>query len=1037
MANETTTKFKVDISELKRQFQDASRQIRVVNSEFKAATAGMDDWSNSADGISAKTKQLNSVLESQKDQLKSLEDQYGLVAKEQGENSKGAQELLIKINNQKAAIGKTEAELKKYTARLDEIGDSSDDAADGQEELKSAFDSLADEISDQQSELDGLKKSYVNLVLEQGKESDEAKQTAKQIEKLSGELKDNKTQAKNAEDAADDLDQTMDDLGESAKDASDGFTVLKGALSNLLASGVKTLISGITSGISTLANLGEETKEYRNNMAKLNTAFKEAGTGANAAKNTYEQLYAVLGDDGQSVEAANHLAELADNQKDLKKWTTICTGVYAKFGDSLPIEGLTEAANETVKTGKVTGNLADALNWTTMSSEEWADSFKGHPKALAKFQKALENGETAEDAFNEAMTECNTEAEREQILRQALTNLYGESAKSYQENNKSVIEANKAQAKYTETLAKLGAKVEPIMTKVKTGFTKVLEAALEFVNGVDFDAVGVAIDNAFAYLIDTIFPAIQTGFQWILDNKDVIIAGLAGIAAGFVAFNVVSIIQGVVSAFKAFKAAQEGATVAQWLLNAAMNANPIGLLIAAIVGLVAAFVVLWNKSEAFRNFWIGLWNTISGFVSSSWNSIKTWCETNIPQIIDSIVTFFSELPGKIWTWLTTTYDNVVSWGSDMWAKAQEVGSTFVDSVVEFFAGLPEKIWSWLTTAYENVTTWASDMVTKAGETGEDFVEKIIEFIQELPGKIWDWLSNAYGKVVLWAANMKTKAIEAGKNFVDKVIEYIKELPDKIWNWVSKAYDKVTTWASDMKDKAAEAGKDFLDEVIKKVKELPDKVWDWLSKAAEKVVKWGSDLAKKGKEAAEDLYDAVVDGIKGLPDKIKSIGSDIVEGLWNGISDMGGWIGGKIQGFGDGVLSSLKNFFGIASPSKLMRDEVGKYLAQGIAVGIEKNAKSAINATRTMSEQIMSEAGNVNLFDDVNINKSALSRAKSSINKSGMSGMISNGNLMSGNQSGTTYNQTFNQYNSSPKSLSRLEIYRQTKNQLNFAKGVGV
>lgn len=98
----------------------------------------------------------------------------------------------------------------------------------------------------------------------------------------------------------------------------------------------------------------EGTREYRVEMAKLDTAFVTNGHSSEAAKKTYSDLNAVLGDSGQAVEASNHLALLTDNEKDLGTWTDICTGVYATFGDSLPIEGLTEAANETAKVGEAT-----------------------------------------------------------------------------------------------------------------------------------------------------------------------------------------------------------------------------------------------------------------------------------------------------------------------------------------------------------------------------------------------------------------------------------------------------------------------------------------------------------------------------------------------------------------------------------------------------------------------------------------------------------------------------------------------------------
>lgn len=102
--NETTTKFKADISELKSEFQKAQRVIRVANSEFKAATGGMDNWSDSADGVEAKISQLNSVFDAEKKKLESLENQYELTVKQEGAASKGAQELLIKLITKKLPL---------------------------------------------------------------------------------------------------------------------------------------------------------------------------------------------------------------------------------------------------------------------------------------------------------------------------------------------------------------------------------------------------------------------------------------------------------------------------------------------------------------------------------------------------------------------------------------------------------------------------------------------------------------------------------------------------------------------------------------------------------------------------------------------------------------------------------------------------------------------------------------------------------------------------------------------------------------------
>lgn len=707
MANnyDTTTSFKVDISDLKAAMQDAKRAVAVANSEFKAAASTCDDWTKSSDGLKAKLKQLDTTLSSQKTILSSLERQYELTVAEMGEGSKAADDLKIKINNQKAAINKTEREFANYEETLEEVS------------------------------------------------------------------KAEKTAAKTGQDVT----EVLEDMGKEAEDAGDGFTVLKGAVATFAGNAMSSLVGGIRDGISSIMGLAEETREYRTELGKLDSAFTTAGFTTEAATNTYKELYAVLGDEGQTVEAANMLAKLVDTEAELAEWTTIATGVYGTFGSSLPIESLAEAANETSKTGALTGALADALNWAGVS----------------------------EDAFQASLDGCTTEQERNALITETLNGLYSEAAQNYRETNQSVMEANVANSNYADTMAEMGARIEPVMTAIKTGFTDLLNEALKLVEDVDMSQFTTKVEEAFAVLKDDVLPAIKEGFGWILDHKDELVAGLAAVAAGFVAFKVATLIQSVSSAM-------QGMTVAQYALNLAMSLNPIGLVAAAIAGLVAAFVVLWNKSDAFRNFWINLWEKIKGFCSNA---------------INAIVKFFSELPTKIST--------------------------------------------------------------------------------------------------------------------------------------------------------------------------------WLSKALSTVVTWGSDLAKKGKEAATNLFNNIVDTIKGLPDKLMSIGSDIVRGLWNGINDMAGWISKKIKGFGDSVLDGIKDFFGIHSPSKVMAEEVGKFIPEGLAVGIEKNAKSVLSSMR-----------------DLSIN--AVGTAKDSI---------------SGGITGAGVVNNFYQNNYSPKSLSRLEIYRQSKNLLGYAGGM--
>lgn len=820
--NETTTKFKVDISELKKAMQEAKRSISVANSEFKAASSTMDDWSKSTDGIKAKLKQLDSNLKNQKTILGNLEQQYEAVVEEQGEGSAAADRLKIAINNQKAAIGQTERQISKYEGALTEVGE------------------------------------------------------AEKIAAKTGR----------------DVSEVLGDMGNEAKDAGDGFTVLKGAVATFAGNMLTGLVSGIKDGISSIMGLADETREYRTELAKLDTAFTTAGHSTKAAEQTYKDLYAVLGDEGQSVEAANHLAKLCDTEKELSDWTNIATGVYATFGASLPIEGLAEAANETAKVGQVTGPLADALNWAGVS----------------------------EDKFNESLEKCSNEQERQQLITETLNGLYDDAAKKYEDTNKSVMDANRANSDYTDTMAALGEKIEPVTTTLKEGFNKLLQKILELVEGVDISVFTGALQEGFAVLTDTVLPAVMDGLGWIIDNKDTVIAGLAGIAGGFVAFKVASLIMSVVNAFKAFKVANEGATVAQWLLNVAMNANPIVLIVTLIATLVAGIIAFIATNEDARAKLKAVWQTIKDFVGKTIKSIAKFFTETIPNALETMVSFFKQLPAKIWTWLT----NVIT----------------------------------------KIITWRISMIMYAKDVALSFINKIIEFVKQLPAKVWTWLVNTVSKVKTWSSNLSAKGKEAALNFINNVVNFVKQLPDKIWTW--------------------------------------------LTNAAAKVVSWGSSLASKGKAAAQQLLTAVVNKVKEIPSKITSVGADIVTGLWNGIGNKVEWLKGKIRGFVGNVTDWLKKFFKIGSPSRLMRDEVGRWLPEGIAVGISENAKSVLTAMKDLAVSTVGGA------------RSSLGGATSTL---GGTSAIKGGVI-----------NNFTQVINSPKQLSRLDIYRQSKNLLNYAGG---
>lgn len=261
-------------------------------------------------------------------------------------------------------------------------------------------------------------------------------------------------------------------------------------VASTLGNGIKTaakwgtaMVGGAAAGVGALSSVAESTREYRTEMGKLDTAFTTNKFSAADAKQTYSDLYAVVGDSGQATEAANHLSLLCNSTKDLQSWTEICTGVYGQFGDSLPIEGLTEAANETAKVGTVTGSLADALNWMGVS----------------------------EDEFNEKLAKCSSEQERQQLITSTLTSLYSDASAQYKETNGDVMESNRAHQQLSDTMAQIGAVAEPVLNSLIGLGGKLLEQLSPIIEGVA-DSLAPALIN----ICEEVAPIIVSMLEQIM-----------------------------------------------------------------------------------------------------------------------------------------------------------------------------------------------------------------------------------------------------------------------------------------------------------------------------------------------------------------------------------------------------------------------------------------------------------------------------------------------------------------------------------------
>lgn len=999
-STETTTKFRVDISELKQSLRDANRAIALTNSEFKAATAGMEKWSDSADGLSAKITQLKSVNQNYTKILDEVQKKYDDVVRTEGENSESAQNLQIKMNSLKAAIKGNEAAISKYEKSLDELERGSDGSADGADELANALQETGDEAKRAEKKLDGV--------------NDEIDETGDKSEKSSGKLK--------------------------------GFL---GAIGKGAIAGIGTAVTALAGG---LVAATESSKEFTDNMTKLTTAADAAGVSTDFAEDAFSNLYGILGDETAANTTVSNFMAMGTSTENLNSLLNSSAGIWAKYGDSIPLDGLAESVNETAKVGQITGNLADALNWAGVN----------------------------EDDFNDKLSACSDEQERQQLIVDTLNGLYGELGTEYQKNNQAMIDLNKAQLEMKSSIAQIGTAFTPVLamftsfgagvlSSIVPDVENIASAFTDLANGVDGadQKIGTAVGNILTTLVTTItgiLPSvvsigvtiIQSLMQGITDNAGMILSAASEIimtlANGIVTLapqlltNIVEIVSQI---------ANQIITLAPQLLMAAIQlfsvlvdaimqldlGSQITLLIDTLLNTIVAF--LPQMLDAATQLFMQIVNAIPELLNQLLpklpeiiNTISAFLTSALPQIINAAVTMFmglvdalpqilqaliAALPSIIQALVNFLTQNIpvllqaaiqlfmalVQAIPQIEVALVQAVPQIISAIIQGLAPLGQQFADKIGECVQKVIEWAGNVKTAFTEKVTEIIAAVVQFFQELPYKIGYAIGAVIGTLATWAVNVKNWIVNEVPKIIENIIQFFKELPGKVWEWLVNTINKIITWGANMKTKAKETAKSFLDNVINTIKNLPSRIWTWLQNTISKAADFARQLPEKGKQAAQDLFDNIVNKIKEIPGEMLSIGSDIVEGLWNGINDMGQWVKDKISGFSEGVLDGIKDFFGVHSPSVVMEKQVGQFLPMGLAEGIKDKTSAAVNAMKTMGQKMMTPAQNI---------KNNLASAGSSV------GAASN-----------TVVQNFTQNNYSPKSLSRLEIYRQSKNLLKGAK----
>lgn len=662
-------------SEYRRALSQITQNLREVSSEMKVVTSTYDRNDTSTDALTAKSDVLNKRLEEQKSKLKLVSDQYKQYQNAVKQSADEHTKLGEKLENAKGKLASIEAQCGQNSKEY--------------EEQKKAVDDLQKQYDESTKAQDKNKKSLSQLAVQMNNAQADVNKTTKEIDNLGKESDGSAKQV-------DDLSKKMGDADGASKNLNDGFTVLKGTMANLASQAISKIVDGFKSLVGGAV-------DYQKSMEYYTTSFTVMTGSADKASETVKKL-ADIGaktpfDMPQLADATSLLMNFGFNADDAVDSMMMLGDISQGSADKL--ESISRAYGKMNSAQKV--SLEDINMMIDAGFNPLQEISEHTGESMQSLYDRISKGKMSVDEITESMKRSTSEG--------------GKYFKSMDAQSQTL---DGRLSTLSDTInSKLGEALQPILQKAADEWIPNITNAID---NMDIDSV--------VSVIDDIVSAVGDLFGFIMNNGDTIISLVAGIGTAMMVWNVASMINGVVSAVKAFQVANEGASVAQALLNGVMNANPIMLVATLLAGLIATIVTLWNTNEGFRNTVISVWNAFKDTVG---NAI-----TAVGGFIGNLISWFQALPGRIGGFLGGVIGNVQNWASNMVSRASEAGSNFVSRVVSFIRGLPSAVWNWLSSTLNNAWNFAGQLARAGANAASGLVNNIIGKIRSLPSQLYNW-----------------------------------------------------------------------------------------------------------------------------------------------------------------------------------------------------------------------------------------------------------------------------------------------------------
>lgn len=430
-------------------------------------------------------------------------------------------------------------------------------------------------------------------------------------------------------------------------------------------------------------------------------------------------------------------------------------------------------------------------------------------------------------------------------------------------------------------------------------------------------------------------------------------------------FNVISSAFGALSSVSKAMGVFKGATTSS-IASVNMLAKvftiltgPVGIVIGVIVAVIAVLVLLYKKSENFRNAVNKAFEQIKISLLNAWEKIKPSLKKLgeafgvLLEKLEPVGEFLIEVLSVAFTVVADVLSKIISVLAEVITWLVEV----VTFIIKFFTEIIPNAWNSLISGLQNLATtiwytlvnaWNS-IISFFTEGIPNFINTVIQWFQELPYKIGLLIGEILGNIIQFGIDIGNWVVTELPKIIQGIIDWFAELPSRIWKWLQDTINNIIAWGQKTYNTAITWISNTINGIIEWFKSLPRRIQEWLQNTINSVTNWGKNMAEKGKESAQSLFDNIINTLKELPSKMIEIGKNIVEGLWNGITGAGNWIKENVENFASGLLDGMKNALGIHSPSVVFRDEVGKYIALGVGEGVTRNIDEVYNKIQSAVE----------------------------------------------------------------------------------------